>query len=103
MKQTTKKQLGGRRAFLGNLTALGTLGAGAAVAQSPAPAVAPSAEADALAAVVKARFGQYLTPPEMEEVKRGIERNLRNAEAISKIKIGNSDEPDFMFHPQGSL
>ena len=98
----TRTRKSGRRAFLGKLTALGALGAAAAKPQTP-PSADPSPQAETLAQVVRNRFGQYLTAAEMEEVKAGIERNIRNSEAIAKIKITNSDEPDFMFHPQGSL
>jgi hypothetical protein len=59
-----------------------------------------SAEVDARAEIVRLRFGQYLTDGDMPEIKRGIERTLRNAEAINRIKITNGDEPDFMFHPR---
>jgi hypothetical protein len=62
-----------------------------------------TAQADALAQVIQLRYGQFLTEGDMPEIKRGIERMLRNAETIGKIKITNADEPDFMFHPSGSL
>jgi hypothetical protein len=93
-----------RRTFLRTLAAAPMLPAIATA--SPQEAAAPqqrSAEVDALAETVRLRFGQYLAPDDMPEIKRGIERMLRNAEALSRIKITNSDEPDFMFHPRDSL
>ena len=72
------------------------------IASSPtsAQAAAPvSDQVNALAQVVQVRFGDYLKAGDMEDIKRVIERNLRYAEAISKVKITNSDEPDFLFHP----
>ena len=75
------------------IPALGTVDAQEATSQA-------SAAVDARAEVIRLRFGQYLADDDMPEIKRGIERLLRNAEAINRIKITNGDEPDFMFHPR---
>ena len=65
-----------------------------------AEAAAPlTDQVNALAQVVQVRFGEYLKPGDLSDIKRVVERNLRYAEAISKVNITNSDEPDFMFHP----
>jgi hypothetical protein len=52
---------------------------------------------------VRIRYGKYLSPSEMAEIKGGIERMMRNAEAVSRVKITNADGPDYLFHPGGSL
>jgi hypothetical protein len=91
-----------RRSFLQTLPAVPLIPAaiGTAVSETPAEAAAPIPDqVNALAQVVQARFGEYLKGGDLDDIKRVIERNLRYAEAISKVKITNSDEPDFMFHP----
>lgn len=37
----------------------------------------------------------------MAEIKGGVERMMRNAEAINRVKITNADGPDYLFHPGG--
>jgi hypothetical protein len=70
-----------------------------AVAAAQTPAV--SDEADALTAFVRLRYGKYLSASEMAEIKGGVERMMRNAEAINRVKITNTDGPDYLFHPGG--
>ena len=98
-----KSEKRGRRAFLRTLTAAPLVPALAPAEAQEAAQPQHSAEVDALAETVRIRFGQYLAEGDMPEIKRGIERMLRNADALRKIKIGNGDEPDFMFHPRDSL
>lgn len=91
-----------RRKFLQALPAAPLIPAaiGTAVTAPSAEAAAPIPDqVNALAQVVQARFGEYLKAGDLDDIKRVIERNLRYAEAISKVKITNSDEPDFTFHP----
>ena|ERR1043166_9101962 len=98
-----------RRTFFRTLAAAPLLpGALAALAPAEMAVAQESASpfagpVDALAEVVRLRFADYLAAGDMDEIKRGIERMLRNAEAISKVRITNGDEPDFMFHPHDSL
>jgi hypothetical protein len=105
MTQMAKRsQVKNRRSFLRTLAAAPMLPAVAAASpQDAAPPQRPTAEVDAIAETVRIRFGQYLADDDMPEIKRGIERMLRNAEALAKIKITNGDEPDFMFHPRDSV
>lgn len=91
-----------RRRFLQTLPAAPLLPAaiGTVITPSSAEAAAPLPDqVNAMAQVVQARFGEYLKEGDLEDIKRVIERNLRYAEALSKVKITNSDEPDFTFHP----
>jgi lipoprotein-anchoring transpeptidase ErfK/SrfK len=96
------KRTDSRRGFLQKLPAAPLLPAaiGAAGTAAPTEAAAPIPDqVDALAQVVQSRFGEYLKDGDLNDIKRVIERNLRYAEAIAKVKITNSDEPDFTFHP----
>jgi hypothetical protein len=106
MKNSTGKSAGSRRSFLRHLPAIPVLSASLATTPELASAQADSplsAQADALAEVARLRFGAHLKDGDMADIRRGIERNLWHAQAISQVKITNSDEPDFIFHPFGSL
>ena len=74
-------------------------GADAAVAQTPPqPAANPFAsQAEALAEVVRRRYGQQLNDEQLEAVKRSIERALRGGDTLHKFALTNGDEPAFMF------
>jgi hypothetical protein len=69
----------------------------ASLQQQP-PNQAPPAGTDALAQLVKERYGKYLSDAQLAEIKQGIERNLRTSERYSRLKLANGDEPDFRFH-----
>src|ERR1700683_9257 len=92
-----------RRTFLRSIAAVPLIASTAESAQGQEPASPFAGQVDALAELVNLRYGKYLIDGDMPEIKRGIERMLRNAETIGKGKITNSDEPDFIFHPFGSL
>ena len=57
-----------------------------------------SEDARALAAVLKRRYGQHLTPEQLEAVTREIENRLQGGKALRAAKLANGDEPDFTFH-----
>ena len=61
---------------------------------APSP---PSPTAQAYAEVARLRFGDKLTPEEMQRVTRDLEGNLRNADRLRASKLRNADEPDFVF------
>ena len=100
---TKKSPIKNRRTFLRTLAAAPLVPALAPAAAQDAAPQQHSAQVDALAETVRLRFGSYLAEDDMPEIKRGIERMLRNAEALAKVKISNGDEPDFMFHPRDTL
>ena len=52
--------------------------------------------------IVRLRYGSYLAAEDAPEIKRGIERMLRNAETLAKVKTTNGDAPDFLFSPNGN-
>jgi cell division septation protein DedD len=68
----------------------------ASAAQAQA-APKPSPVAEAYAEVARARFGERLSPEQLEAVKRDLEGNVRAAERLRVFKLQNSDEPDFVF------
>jgi hypothetical protein len=83
--------------------------AAAAVATAVTPLAAPAAEADqgksprlgaadGLSAVVRARYGNYLTAEQLREVRKEIARNQVLAERMRQYKLTNGDEPAFTFH-----
>jgi hypothetical protein len=74
--------------------------------KTPAPAAAPkpaegatppSAEAVALAGIVKLRYGARLNDDELKEITRSLDSGLKGAEALRKASLENSDEPAFVF------
>ena len=65
--------------------------------QPAGPQQKPSPLAEAYAEVARARFGERLTPEELEQVKKDLEGNLQAAERLRAVKLKNEDEPDFTF------
>jgi hypothetical protein len=67
-------------------------------APQPAPAPQkPSPLAEAYAEVARTRFGEKLTPEQLEQIKKDLDGNVRTAERLRAIKLKNGDEPDFIF------
>ena len=63
---------------------------------SPAPQK-PSPLAEAYAEVARVRFGEKLTPEQLEQIKKDLDGNVRTAERLRAVKLKNGDEPDFIF------
>lgn len=114
MSDTPQASGGSRREFLKLVGAAGLAAAlppsTAALAQtagtpatppaaSPAkPAVeAPSADAVALAAVLRRRFPDRLTDAQWESVTRDFEGDLAIGKRLRALKLGNGAEPDSTF------
>ncbi len=57
------------------------------------------AEAELLFALVRARYGERLTPAELEEVRKGVEGIAQAARALRAVRTENSDEPFQPFVP----
>ncbi|HEX7955381.1 MAG TPA: hypothetical protein VF508_00420 [Pyrinomonadaceae bacterium] len=66
-------------------------------AQQPQGPPKPSTLAEAYAEAARLRFGQHLSPEQLEAVKRDLEGNVRTAERLRAFKLKNADEPDFAF------
>ena len=65
---------------------------------SPSPAAPkPSPAAEAYTEVVRARFGDHLTPEQLDQIKKDMDGNVRAAERLRAVKLKNGDEPDFIF------
>lgn len=60
-------------------------------------ATKPSPLAEAYTEVARARFGDNLTPAQLEQVKKDLEGNVRAADRLRAVKLKNGDEPDFIF------
>jgi hypothetical protein len=69
-------------------------------AAPPAAAKPPeiSEDARALAGIVKRRYGQHLTPEQLEAVTKEVENRLQGGKTLRAAKLANGDEPDFTFH-----
>jgi hypothetical protein len=57
----------------------------------------PSPVAAAYAEVARARFGEQVTPEQLEQIRKELEDNVRAADRLRAVKLGNGDEPDFTF------
>ena len=64
---------------------------------SPQQQQPPSPLALAYAEVARLRFGDKLGDEELVRLRRGIGGKLRSADALGRVKLKNSDEPDFIF------
>ena len=63
---------------------------------SPAPQQ-PSPIAEAYAEVARSRFGDKLTPEQLEQVKKDMDGYVRTSDRLRAVKLKNGDEPDFIF------
>jgi hypothetical protein len=60
---------------------------------------ATSREADVLFELVRARYGDRLTPEQLESVRRGVTAIVEQAAALRAVRLGNADEPVQRFVP----
>ena len=56
-------------------------------------------ESETLFKLVIDQYGDRLTPEELEEVKKGVERITETAKALREVKLENWDEPFSIFKP----
>jgi hypothetical protein len=68
----------------------------AALAQTPV-SDQPSFTALSLGEIVRARYEKFLTPEQLNEIKRSIDRSLRSADLLKGFELKNGDEPAFAF------
>ncbi len=57
----------------------------------------PSPLVEAYAEVARVRFGEKLTPEQLEQIKKDLDGNVRTADRLRAVKLKNGDEPDFVF------
>ncbi|MCX6649407.1 MAG: hypothetical protein NTV61_08495 [Candidatus Bathyarchaeota archaeon] len=58
-------------------------------------------EAEHLFALIRARYGDRVTPKELEEIRKSLDAILDGAAAMRAIKLDNADEPHQTFKPSG--
>jgi hypothetical protein len=58
-------------------------------------------ETEILLSLVEARYGDRVTPDEMEEIRKGLDSILDSAKAMRACKLENGDEPYQFFKPSG--
>jgi hypothetical protein len=63
----------------------------------PRPAEAIASVGQALAEVVRLRYGKHLSEEQLKRVRQRIETNLRASNALRRPPLQNADEPDFLF------
>jgi hypothetical protein len=59
----------------------------------------PDAEVERLLALVRERYGDRLTPAQLDEVRKGVEGVVMAARALRAVRLENSDEPFPPFVP----
>lgn len=57
----------------------------------------PSPLAEAYAEAARIRFGEKLTPEQLEQIRKDLDGNVRSSERLRAVKLKNGDEPDFVF------
>lgn len=75
-----------------------------AQAQTPAKPDEPAAQepspvAAAYLQLARARFGDKLSPEQLEQLKKDFDNYVRNSDRLRAVKLRNGDEPDFVFSP----
>ncbi|MFQ6075309.1 MAG: hypothetical protein ACE5Z5_04120 [Candidatus Bathyarchaeia archaeon] len=58
-----------------------------------------SKEAEILFSMARDRYGDHLSPEELEGVRKGVEAIVEAAEALRSVRLENSDEPFSVFAP----
>lgn len=53
--------------------------------------------AQALAQVVRARFGKHLSEAQLKSIQQTIAQHQLGAEAMKRVRLENGDEPAFIF------
>ena len=53
--------------------------------------------ADQLTAIARIKYGQHLTPEQLDELKESILRDQYGNELLRKVPLKNGDEPSFVF------
>jgi hypothetical protein len=58
-----------------------------------------TAEAEALFALVRQRYGDRLTPAQLEDVRKGVDTMVEAAAALRAVRLTGADEPMHVFAP----
>jgi len=62
-------------------------------------AAKPDPEADALFEIVRTRYGDRLTPAQLDELRKIVAGQLEAARALRAVALANADEPMQPFAP----
>jgi hypothetical protein len=62
-------------------------------------AAKPDPEADALFEIVRRRYGDRLTPAQLDELRKIVAGQLEAARALRAVTLTNADEPMQTFAP----
>jgi hypothetical protein len=62
-------------------------------------AAKPDPEADALFEIVRRRYGDRLTPAQLDELRKIVAGQLEAARALRVVTLTNADEPMQTFAP----
>ena len=62
-------------------------------------AAKPEPEADALFEIVRRRYGDRLTPDQLNELRKIVAGQLEAARALRAVTLANADEPMQPFAP----
>jgi hypothetical protein len=99
---TTRREFAKSVAALAVVPFVGSDAKGATIDAGPDPAPKPDplqVSSDALMAIVGSRYGEHIMEDQLKEIQRSIESRLRSGERLKRVKLQNSDEPDFIFSP----
>ena len=88
-----------RRRFM-QAAALGAVGAATAPAQAQEQPRQPDNQTQALADIVRARFGKHLNEAQMKSVQQRLTRMLATSDQLKRTRLENGDEPAFVFVPE---
>jgi hypothetical protein len=90
-----------RRDFGKTLAALAATGGMAAAQEKeqekPKPAEPAGTIPDALLEVIQLKYGKFLTPEQLQSLKRTLNRHQAMANRLKQVKLKNGDEPAFVF------
>jgi hypothetical protein len=59
----------------------------------------PDPEADALFEIVRRRYGDRLTPEQLDDVRKIVKAQVEAARALRAMRLTNADEPMQPFAP----
>ena len=59
----------------------------------------PDIEVERRFALVRERYGDRLTPAQLDEVRKGVQGIVQTARALRAVRLGNADEPMQPFIP----